>query len=80
LPQYIISPPALGNVREHAASIVRASPMLLSDEKICSICKDKKCLVCAFRSGSVLPQKIFPLLYKPNSTEKKYLAPQAASG
>ena len=45
--------------------LVRASPMILSDEKICSICKDKKCLVCAFRSGNVLPQQIFPMLYKP---------------
>ena len=47
--------------------LVRASPMLLSDEKICSICKDKKCLVCAFKCGSFLPQKIIPLLYEPNS-------------
>lgn len=47
--------------------IVRASPMLLSDEKVCSICTDKKCLVCAFKSGSVIPQKIIPLIYKPRS-------------
>jgi len=45
--------------------IVRSVPMLLSSEKICTICKDKKCLVCAFKSGSVIPQKIIPLLYKP---------------
>ena len=47
--------------------IVRASPMLLSDEKICTICKDKKCLICAFKSGSVIPQKIIPLLYRPRT-------------
>jgi hypothetical protein len=48
--------------------IVRASPMILNTEKICSICKDKKCLVCAFKCGSFLPQKIIPMLYKPGST------------
>jgi hypothetical protein len=49
--------------------IVRASPMLLNTEKICTICKDKKCLVCAFKSGSVIPQKVIPLLHKLSSTE-----------
>jgi len=48
--------------------IVRASPMVLNTEKICIVCKDKKCLVCAFKCGSFLPQKIIPLLHEPNST------------
>jgi hypothetical protein len=49
--------------------IVRSIPMLLSSEKICTICTDKKCLSCAFKSGSVIPNKIIPLIYKPSSTE-----------
>jgi len=48
--------------------LVKASPMILNTEKICSICKDKRCLVCVFKCGSFLPQKIIPLLYKPDST------------
>ena len=50
--------------------LIKASPMILNTEKICSICKDKRCLVCAFRIDSILPKKIIPLLYNPSLTAK----------